>query len=243
MRRIRAILIGGAALAAVTGAVVTAPRVLPLVPGFEVRRVEVSGAALLSPAEVVRAARIRRGQSLWEDAGAWEEALEQHAVIESARVTRRLPGTLRFEVVEKRPVAYLADDVLTLVTASGERLPVDPTRARVDLPIVRGAGEGEVPPVLLSEAERLAAMDAALLAEVSEIRAHDAEGDVLLLRHRKADIVLSTGASAARLVELRAVLADLDRRLGGRGAGEVARVDLRFADQIVVRLPSSVQKP
>lgn len=229
---------------AVTGAVLAAPRVLPAVPGFEVRRVEVTGTRLLDPGEVLRTSGIQRGQSVWDDPVAWETALERHAVIASAEVTRRLPATLRVAVEEERPVAYLADGVLTPVTAAGAALPVDPAVSAPDLPIVRlAAGADSIPRAVLAEVERLARMDSELMAEVSEIRPRGDDGVVLLLRHREADIVIPAGAPAERLVELRAVLADIDRR-GGRGdAAEVAQVDLRFADQVVVRLPPSLQKP
>ncbi len=244
MRRIHRLLLGVGVAAAAGGGVLAAPRVLPAVPGFEVRRVEVAGATLLDPQEVLRSSGIREGQSVWEDVGQWEAALERHAVIESARVTRRLPGTLRVEVEEKRPVAYLAADVLVPVTASGERLPVDPAHAATDLPLVRPAqGEEEVAAWVLAESDRLARMDADFLAEVSEIRPRDDGSRVLLLRHRQADVVIPAGAGADRLVELRAVLADLDGRAGEGDAGGVIRVDLRFADQVVVRLPPSLQKP
>jgi cell division protein FtsQ len=244
MRRAHRLLLAAGAIATAAAAVFAAPRVLPAVPGFEVRRVEVAGAELLDPRDVLRSAGIQRGQSVWEDAERWEAALERHGVIESARVTRRLPGTLRVVVEEKRPVAYLAADVLVPVTASGEPLPVDPMYAAPDLPLVRPSEEGgEVPATVLAEAKRLARMDPHFLAEVSEIRPWSADGRVLLLRHRRADIVTPGGMSADRLVELRAVLADLDGRGGREDAGGVARLDLRFADQIVVRLPSSLQKP
>lgn len=242
-RRHRWLLAAGAAVALAGGAVLAAPRVLPEIPGFEVRRVEVLGASLLAADEVVRGAGITAGQSIWDDATAWVAALEGHAVVEEATIGRRLPGTLRIEVREKRPVALAADGVLVPVTVSGERLPVDPTRSAPDLPIARGeAGVDGIPPLLLAELDRLARVDPELMAEVSEVEARDEAGTTLLLRHREADIEIPAGASADRLMELRAVLADLD----GRGDGkrqEAVRVDLRFADQIVVRMPSSVQKP
>ena len=95
MRRIHRVLLGLGIATAAGGGVLAAPRVLPAVPGFDVRRVEVSGTTLLDPQEVLRSSGIRLGQSVWEDVAVWEAALERHAVIESAHVTRRLPGTLR----------------------------------------------------------------------------------------------------------------------------------------------------
>lgn len=241
-RRIRLLLLG-LALGIVVLAMGLGPRALRALPGFEVRSVEVTGTRLLAPVEVLRAAEIRAGQSVWDDPASWERALESHPVIESARVTRRLPGTLRVRVEEKRAVAYVEEGSLQPVTASGERLPIDPTRAPADLPIARGTAGRPVPPAVLGEAERLARLDPGLLLEVSEIRSIDGERGVIELRHRQADIILPIGVPTGRLAELRAVLADLDRKLGSGDVRDAALVDLRFADQVIVRLPSSVETP
>lgn len=242
-RRTRVLLSGAGGLLLVAAGVVAVPRLLPELPGFEVRRVEVVGATLLAAEEVVRSAGIVAGQSIWDDAAVWEQALEGHAVVEDATVGRRLPGTLRVQLREKRPVALVSGDVLLPVTSAGERLPVDPTRTAPDLPIARGMpGGAEVPVALLSEVERLARVDPELMAEVSEVEARDSMGTTLLLRHREGEIVLPAGITADRLVELRAVLADVEARAGEEVA-LTPHVDLRYADQIVVRLPSSVQKP
>ena len=242
-RRTRLLLAGVGGLLLMAGGVAGVPRLLPELPGFEVHRVEVVGASLLAAEEVVRGAGIAAGQSIWEDADAWEQALEGHAVVEDATVGRRLPGTLRVELREKRPVALVSGEVLLPVTATGERLPVDLTRSAPDLPIARGIpGGDEVPVGLLSEVERLARIDPELMAEVSEVEARDSVGGTLLLRHREGEIMLPAGITADRLVELRAVLADVEAKT----VKEVAlrpHLDLRYADQIVVRLPSSVQKP
>lgn len=241
--RLRPVLLATSATALVAAAIVGVPRLVREMRYFEVRAVEVSGLQLLAPHEVLRAAAIRDGQTVWDDPAGWEGALESHPAIASARVSRRFPGTLRIRVEEKRAVAYVEDGSLTPVTGAGERLPIDPTRAPANLPIARGAEGAEVPVRVLSEAERLARLDPGLLADVSEIRARDPEGRTLLLRHRKADVLLPAGAAAARLAELRVVLADLDRTPAPGDAEGVARVDLRFAEQVVVRLPPSVQMP
>lgn len=242
-RRLRRLLLLGLALGIVLLAIGVGPRALRALPGFGVRTVEVTGTRLLAPQEVLRAAEIRAGQSVWDDPAGWERALESHPVIESARVTRRLPGTLRVRVEEKQAVAYVEEGSLQPVTASGERLPIDPTRAPADLPIARGAEGRPVPPAVLAETERLARVDPGLLLEVSEIRSVDAERGVIELRHRQADIILPIGVPTGRLADLRAVLADLDRKVASGDVRDVALVDLRFADQVVVRLPSSVETP
>jgi cell division protein FtsQ len=219
-----------------------APPLLRRVAWFQVRSVEISGTRLLAPQRVLADANVRRGQNVWDDPAAWERGLLADPVIAAATVERRLPHTLRIRVREKQPLAYVEDGTLRLVTAAGEILPLDPTRTTIDLPVIRGewtkmpAGERSA---LLAEADRLSRIDPALLAGVSEIRAFDSTATVVVLEHRRAEIVLPSGAGAARLAELGAVLDDLGHRVPA-GSPAPARVDLRFGDQIVVRLPSSV---
>lgn len=221
------------------------PHLLRRIGWFEVRRVEVSGTRLLAPHVVLAASGIQQGSNVWDDPAAWESALRAHPAVAEARVTRRLPGTLRVRVREKRPVAFVEHGALRPATASGELLPIDPARAAVDLPIVRGAWTDSVEQRalrgLLGEMGRLTELDPGLLSEVSEVRAEGEGSQVLVLSHRLAEIVLPAGLDSGRLAQLRAVLGDLQRRFPHVGEnGPAARVDLRFRDQIVVRLLSSV---
>ncbi|MBA2244764.1 MAG: FtsQ-type POTRA domain-containing protein [Gemmatimonadetes bacterium] len=207
---------------------------------FEVRRVEVSGARLLPPHEVLAASGIKRGRNVWEDPSAWETALSQHPVVLSARVSRRLPHTLRIRIEEERPVALVESGSLRPATAEGVLLPVDPARVALDLPLLRtrgvvaaqGSGEGAEARSLLAETGRLAELDPAFLARVSEVRGTESGELLLLLAHPAAEVVLPAGASSQRLRQLRTVLEEIERD----PAAEVRpRLDLRFADQVVVR--------
>jgi cell division protein FtsQ len=234
-------LVGAAGVALLaTAAPAVAPLLLRQLPWFAARRVEISGTRLLAPHEVLAAARVRPGHNVWDDTGALEEALRGHPAIAAATVQRRLPSTLRIRVQEKHPVAFVEMGALAPITREGELLPLDPARTPIDLPVIRGSwadADRTLRSQLLRETDRLARLDPALLAEVSEIR--PAEGSrVLILSHALADIVIPVGATPGRLAQLRAVLADLERRAPAGAAP--ARVDLRFGEQIVVRLPSSV---
>jgi cell division protein FtsQ len=238
--------VAGAALLAVTlSAALWGADALSRIQWFDVKRVEVAGNRYLAPHEVLRAASIRPGQSVWDDARIWEDALRAHPGIGDARVTRRLPATLRVRIQEKSPVAYVQARSLMAATAAGEIFPVDPARAPLDLPIVRGPWPDTLVdgPTrrLLAEVGRLVELDPGLLADVSEIRSAAGDPAVMILSHRLGQITLPGGASLHRLAELRAVLQDLERRaaLAPDGTGP-ASVDVRFEAQIVVRFQSSV---
>jgi cell division protein FtsQ len=238
--------VAGTALLVVTAsAALWGTDALSRVEWFQVKRVEVAGNRYLAPHDVLRAASIRSGQSVWDDAGIWEDALRAHPGIGDARVTRRLPATLRVRIQEKSPIAYVQARSLLAATAAGEIFPIDPARAPLDLPIVRGPWPDTLAngPTrrLLAEVGRLGELDPGLLADVSEIRAADGDPAVLILSHRLGQITLPGGASPHRLAELRAVLQDLDRRAALTPEGTVpASVDVRFEAQIVVRFQSSV---
>jgi cell division septal protein FtsQ len=219
-----------------------APPLLSEIRWFEVRRVEVSGNRHLAPHEVLLASGVGSGQTVWDDPQPWLDALLAHPGIEDAQVTRRLPSTLRVRVREKLPVGYVMERTLLPATAAGEIFPLDPSRAALDLPIVHGpwpdtAAAGPTR-ATLAALGRLAEMDPGLVSEVSEVRARNGDPAVLVLRHRVGEILLPGTVSRERLAQLRAVLAELERR-GSAESGR-ALVDVRFEAQIVVRHPSSV---
>lgn len=227
------------ALPAVFTAPLWGPPLLARTPWFPVQRVEVAGTRIVAPHELLAASGIRLGESVWSDPAGWEERLLRHPAVAEARVTRRLPGTLRIGVREKTPVGLVEGATLRPVTGRGELLPVDPSRVPVDLPLVRVAAAEGIRPrdrVLLAEVERLGQLDAGLLARVSEVR-WSGEDILLTLSAPDVRVLLPVGAESARLRRLRAALADVEGRLAAGAAGPV-RIDLRFQDQAVVRFPS-----
>jgi cell division protein FtsA len=179
VRARRAALLAGGVLLAAGAATFRGwgPPLLREVPWFDASRIEVAGARLLAPHEVVSASGVRIGASIWTDPAAWEAALRRHPVVADATVERRLPSTLRIRVREKRPVALVAAGTLRPATAAGELLPVDPVRVPVDLPLAGAAPDTATrvadPAVLrlLAEAARLAGADPVLMARVSELAA------------------------------------------------------------------------
>ena len=218
------------------------------VPQFAVARVEVSGISLLSAAEVIAAAGIQRGQNVWSEPKQWEVPLRRHPLIMHADVSRDLFTGLRVHVEEERPVALVAAEVLRPTTAAGELLPVNPARLALDLPIVQGVAISAAHSrlrerrdrQLLTELGRLSNLDPALVARVSEVRA-SAEGDLLLtLTRPAAHLILPAGADPLLLLQLRAVVTDLERRAASGtapdSAAPVPLVDFRFGGQAVLRL-------
>jgi len=245
MKRLRWGLAAAGLIVVGSSSVLWGPEALSRISWFDVQRVEVAGNRYLAPHDVLSASGVQAGQSVWDDATAWESALRSHPGIAEARVVRRLPATLRVRIQEKKPVAYVLDRSLLPATAAGEIFPLDPSSAALDLPIVHGPWADSAAAIqtraILAEMGRLEELDPGLISDISEVRAASGQPGVLLLSHRLGQILLPIGASSGRLAELRAVLVDLDRRDPARPENRrPAQVDVRYEAQIVVRLQSSV---
>lgn len=125
------------ALAAVVAGIRALPGLLARVPLFDVSSVEVEGAVMVDDREILEWAAIPDSANVWDDRSSWEAAVAAHPVVRRARIRRRLPSTLVVEVEEREAVAFLASPVLEPVDVEGRLLPVDPSRVRLDLPVVR----------------------------------------------------------------------------------------------------------
>lgn len=233
-----------AIVAAFSSAVWWGPAVLRHVPWFQVRRVEVVGTAYVAPDEVLEAADIHEGRSVFDDFGDAEARIAEHPLIERARIVPRGPRSLRVEVQELVPIVLAPVPELRALTADGTILPLDPTRRPVDLPILaaplqvrEGRAVGGAGLELLRGFARLHALDPGLAAIVSDVRAAHGGGIALgLIDSREAEeLLLPAHPDDGVVRRLRATLSDLRRR-GWTGR----RLEARYAGLVVVqRKPSA----
>lgn len=237
-------LVAMAVVAASGSAVWWGPGLLRDVPWFKVRRVEVVGTAYVAPDEVLEAADIRQGRSVFDDFGDAQARVAAHPLIERARIVPRGLRTVRVEVQELVPIVLAAVPELRALTAHGTILPLDPTRTPVDLPILAAPLEtregrvvgGDGLEVLRGFA-RVQALDPGLAAIVSDVRGAHGGGIALSLldSHEAEELLLPAEPDERVLRRLRATLADLRRRdWSGR------RLEARYAGLVVVqRKPST----
>jgi hypothetical protein len=207
---------------------------------FKVEDVQVVGIRFLTEDSVVAQLQLNSKSSVWGDKGVWIERVTAHPMVRSAEVERLVPNGLRITVEERRPIALAATPTLEPLDAEGYRLPIDPARYRLDLPIIASS---RTPPdgaqlfpedvrTLAAEVNHLLSSDAAFLQRISTLH-WDGRG-ALVARLSGPDVVflLPPGISAHRLREGDAALADALSRTPG---DVPAVIDLRFADQVVVR--------
>lgn len=216
------------------------PRLLGHLALFELESFEVTGTRYLTGVQVAEAAGVTKGASLWDDTGEWEERLRAHPLVEAVRIHRRPPGTLLFEIDENTPVAFVASPTLEPIARDGRLLPIDPAVHRLDLPVLRAsldpaderfASSGSLR-ILLEELQRLESVDAEFRERISEAWLTE-RGDVgIRLVAPAVTFYWRAPLGMRRLAEGMSALThafEAER-------GTPTEVDLRYADQVVVRV-------
>ena len=204
------------------------PRALAKLDFFRVRKVEVLGLRYTPPGEILARLGVDTTRSVWDPLEPLGARVATHPQIERAVVSRRLPGTLVVDVVERRPVALVQiGATLRAVDERGVMLPLDPSRTPVDAPIVSAAPRAADVYHLLGAMQREAPR---LYARVSSIRSTGS--DELLVQLADLPVRAMTTVTLARLGDIEPVERDLARR-----QLHAAELDLRYRDQVIARLP------
>lgn len=207
---------------------------------FRVRHVEVVGLKFLDRSTVLELLDLEEGATVWGDIAEWAQRVQLHPLADSVRIRRRIPGKLVVDVQETRPVALAPTPTLEPVDARGRRLPVDPSRHALDLPVI-----GTATPVpdarflresgrrLAGEVARIMEADTAFLQRVSDVSWMDPTSLRVRWSEPPVEFLLPPATPSWRLREGLAVLADALARGQDRSHWVI---DLRFVDQVVVRL-------
>ena len=211
------------------------PRLLATLPAFQIWELRVVGTEHVPPEEI-RALAVAPDASLWDDPETWEERVRAHPMVREATVRRERFRTFEVAVVERRPVALVATPELRPVSGDAYVLPLEPTAAPLDLPIIRGPVETEggfvADPatreliLALSRMDRTQSDFTSLISEAGPA----AEGGFLFL------LLPGAGAEVVLLPRDRPLRA-LDRisiALGQIKDRRVERADARFRGQVVL---------
>jgi cell division protein FtsQ len=206
-------------------------------PLLATRAVEVAGTRRLDEGLVRMAAGIELGTNLFAfDVVAVEARVASLPGVRRAHVVRHLPGRVTVLVEEREPYALVNASGLHWVDAEGYLVSTDARPGAIGLPILTGVGApapGATPPAeslraglaLLHVLQRTSARLATRVSEVDLGRPH---GPVLYLNDG-IEIRLGPDSWGDRLARLDGVLDELDAR-----GEQVASIDLRFRDQVVL---------
>jgi len=215
---------------ALAGAVLSTPwwgpQTLSRLDYFHVRRVEFDGVRFVNPSELVAKLALDSTASIWNDLDQFAIRVAQHPMVLSAEVTRTLPSTVVVSIVERLPVALVADSgALAPVDVAGHMLPIDPSRKNLDVPIVAKADTA-----ILRFLDGLRSNNPRLYERVIEMRRVNRREFRIELKG--VTVRSMDDLTADRLGDILPVeksLADQNQR--------VVELDLRFQDQVIARTP------
>ncbi len=216
------------------------PDALATMDTFRVTHVEFHGLRFLTRTRALTDLHLASGASVWVDTDTLERRLEADPLVKRAQVRRKIPSTLVVDVTERQPVALVPTPTLEPVDAEGVRLPIDPARHHLDLPIMESpVRPARAVPLLPSRARRLVAevgqlleADTAFHQMLSDVSEPDPNTVLARWTSPPVDFLLRPDTPPRRLREGLTVLADA---LGRDPDHPPTVIDLRYADQVVVR--------
>jgi cell division septal protein FtsQ len=190
-----------------------------------VRHVEVRGTQYLSAEEVAMRLQADTTISIWHDLAPLRNRVLGHPQVADARVGRRLPATVVVTVTETLPVALVSSPQgMQPYDSAGRALPIDPARALLDLPVIYAPDTA-----LLRSLGRISFEQPAFYDRINTVR-RDGD-DAMIVELDSVRVRAQLGVSGSRLSDIFPVESDLARR-GARAA----ELDLRYRDQVIVRL-------
>ncbi len=213
-------------------------------PRLAVTRLSVSGALRAQPREIIRLAGIEEGQNIFSfSSSKVAQKIGKNPWVLETRVKRKLPGTVKIEIKERRPVAIVKMKGLFVMDDSGAVFKKLSAADRLDLPLVTGLGKDAVnnKSALMAPFLRLFSIlegrEGFNLEDISEVHCDPAYGFTIYTLDEGLRVDIGTSDFEARLKNF--------ERLKAMGKGVlrgVAAVDLRKAGEAVVRYDHDVAK-
>lgn len=198
---------------------------------FRMKQIKVVGNQMLPADNVVVASGLTIGGNLFEcDLASATKRLEQHPMIDRALLIREPPETLVISMVERRPVALVSTPKGLLgLDAEGNAFPLP--SVSLDMPVVTGArpdSTGALAP-LATFLNVLKTATPDFWREVSEVRVDGRNSATVYLVGDGLPLRMKFENPEQQVRNFRAYTSAAPGAIG-----DLAYVDLRFKDQVVV---------
>jgi len=200
---------------------------------FAVKHIEVAGAVHTPRAAIDAVTRRYAGLNLFKiDIAVVQHDLGSLPWIQRIAIEKKIPDTLRINVVERTPVAIVrnSDGWLDYVDGSGVVLTeLSPSIGDDDLPMIADAAGSELTRTVQFVRDVRRA-DAALYSRMAEVRPVAPRGFAIFDRELGTTVYVNDDDAAAKWRSLYAVVQG-DKL----GKSSIAYADLRFTDRIVIK--------
>jgi cell division protein FtsQ len=209
-----------------------------------VRGVRIEGIRIVPSEDIFHLAAVPMEEQLYDvKLSEVRDRVRRNAFVKDVAVHRDPPDRILIQVEERVPQAVIAAGRMFYVDAEGMLMPVIRSESAFDLPVITGAAElqtCEIGKKLTHPAIREALLlvmaaqqlDDALYRRISEVHI-EPTGDLLLYTaDGGVPVVVGRGDITTKLEKFDAFWTAV---VTSRGAQTLTSVDLRFADQVVVR--------
>jgi cell division protein FtsQ len=216
-----------------------------------VKRLTVEGNRIVETNEILQLAHVTKGMKMYDiDLTLIQKDVMSHHFIKDVIVQRDLPVTLKITVTEREPIAMVNRNNILYLDAEGIVLPHSISREVFDLPLITGIPTS-VPVTVGSRIvqtdvrEALSILSAAKMVNkelyhlISEIKLRNGGDIVLYSAEEGIPIIFGRGDIVGKLIRLETFWKDIVRE---KGPQQLQYVDLRYADQVVVRWASTKNK-
>lgn len=216
-------------------------------PGFNLKRIEVSGDTGLSLNQVLELTPVILGTNIFRlDARKIENGIRKDLSVSGVRLMRKFPDGINLELKRKKPIFSINLDQLYGLTKDKEIIPLEGLNGRLDLPILSGVSlarinfyqEVDIPEIqqVIEFHQAILDVDSAFLGKISELDFSLPENLILYLFPSGLRVAMGSGDYKRRIARLTEVLkreTDLKK---------LSRIDLRFENQAVVKKRKSQVK-
>ena len=211
---------------------------------FRVRRIRTEGNSIVPDSDIIRTASIPKNEKLFDiDLNVVRHVVEKNPFMKRVSVVRELPDGIAITVTERKPLAVLVTDRSLFVDPEGYVLPPVHSAGAIDLPVVTGdLPAADCVPGRQIQSRRLrGALEILTTAErigddvyhmISEVHCNGDSTYELFTADGGIPVAFGCGDVALKLVTLDGFWKQIVMQ---RGATQIKTVDLRFADQVVVR--------
>lgn len=198
---------------------------------FAVRKIQITGAVHTPAAAIDAITRRYVGLNLFRiDIARVQGDLRSLAWIQRIEIEKRVPDTLRINVVERTPVALaMRNGVLQYVDAEGVVTgELSPAIGDSDLPVVEGADGPELTRTV-AFIEQVRRNDPAIYSRMAEVRPVAPRGFAIFDRELGATVYTNADDISAKWRNFYSIV-----RAEKLGRASLRYADLRFADRIVI---------
>lgn len=206
---------------------------------FAFEEIIVAGNRFISANEIRQLAKVDSKQKLFEiDLNAIEVRVEKHQLVKKATVSRRLPGSIVVEIIERQPIAVLDGAKRIAIDEDGKLLTKLSSKHAAACPLITGVNYSgklsdfpEMQHIL--EFLRFAKMNEKnLYVQISKILYSQNSGVCFYLMPSKVKVVVGNEDFAARTSNFFVLWNHLEKE---NRLSAIEYLDLRFNQQVVVR--------